>query len=105
MIKKKLSDYFLAYIVFIYLPLVYAEAFFYAPPIKELGETGKVIFFHVPCSWIAVLAFLISAVFSVRILNTLSKKNSGIINYDIWAASAAQIGFLFTVLATVTGSI
>ncbi|MCK5075247.1 MAG: cytochrome c biogenesis protein CcsA [Calditrichia bacterium] len=91
--------------IFIYLPLVFAGAFFYAPTIKGLGETGKVIIFHVPCSWITVIAFLISAVFSVRILHALSKKKDGIIKYDVWAAGAAQIGFLFALLATVTGSI
>ena len=105
MIFKKLNNYFLAFIVFIYIPMVIAGAFFYAPSIKGLGQTGKIIIFHVPCSWITVLAFLISAVSSGIILYRLSKNNPGVLNLDVWAAGSAQIGFLFAVLATVTGSI
>ena len=105
MSKHKISAWILAFVLFIFMPLVFAAAFFYAPPIKGLGETGKIIVFHVPCSWITVLAFLISAVFSAKILYKLSKQNNQILTEDVWAAGAAQIGLVFAVLATVTGSI
>lgn len=61
-------------------------------------STSRVIFYHVPVAWVAVLAFLVSAVFSILYLRS---KNP---DHDIWASSSAGLGFLFSILATVTGS-
>lgn len=83
----------------IYMVFVILGAFLYAPTAKGLGETTRVLFFHVPCAWIATLAFLVSAVYSIRYL-----KNRDL-QLDLKASSAAQIGLVFTVLATITGSI
>jgi heme exporter protein C len=69
------------------------------PPIPGLGDKARIIYLHVPMSWIAVLAFLISMINSVKYL----AKNE--IIFDIRAYSAAEIGFLFSILATVTGSL
>ncbi len=69
------------------------------PDIPGLGDKARIIYLHVPMSWIAVLAFLISMINSVKYL-----KRKEII-YDIRAYSAAEIGFLFSILATVTGSL
>jgi len=78
---------------------VILAAFLYAPPAKGLGETARILFFHVPTAWLATLAFLVSAVASIQFLRTRERR------YDLWAYSAAQIGLMFSVLATVTGSI
>jgi len=82
-----------------WLVLVIIGAFLYAPPAKGLGETARIIFFHVPSAWIATLAFMISAISSIRYLRRQD------MDFDIWASSAAQIGLIFSILATVTGSI
>ena len=87
------------YLLGIWMTVVIIAAFLYAPPAKGLGETARIIFFHVPTAWLASLAFLISAIGSLQYLRTQQQK------YDIWAYSAAQIGLIFAVLATVTGSI
>lgn len=87
------------YLLAVWMTVVILGAFLYAPPAKGLGETARIIFFHVPTAWLATLAFLISAVGSIQYLRTQEKK------YDIWAYSAAQIGLIFAILATVTGSI
>ncbi len=87
------------YLLGIWMTAVILGAFLYAPPAKGLGETARIIFFHVPTAWLASLAFLISAIGSLQYLRTQQKK------YDIWAHSSAQIGLIFAVLATVTGSI
>jgi heme exporter protein C len=87
------------YLLGIWMTAVILGAFLYAPPAKGLGETARIIFFHVPTAWLATLAFLISAIGSLQYLRTQQKK------YDIWAYSAAQIGLIFAILATVTGSI
>lgn len=54
---------------------------------------------HVPTAWVAVLAFALSAVFSALYLW------KGRPEHDDYALSAAENGFLFTALATVTGMI
>jgi heme exporter protein C len=67
--------------------------------IPGLGEKARIIFFHVPMSWLAVLAFFMSMWYGIRYLQKRK------IAYDIKSATAAELGFLFSILATVTGSI
>lgn len=69
------------------------------PFIPSLEDKARVIYFHVPMAWLSVVAFLVSMINSVRFLR---KKES---IYDIRAFSAAGLGFLFCILATVTGSL
>jgi len=74
-------------------------AWFHYPFIKGLGENAKIIFFHVPTAWITVIAFFMSMYFSIRYLR------SNDIFYDLKAHVSAQLGMIFCVLATVTGSV
>ena len=67
--------------------------------IPGLGPKARIIFFHVPMSWLAVLAFFMSMWYSISYLR---KKE---IKYDIKSATAAELGFIFSILATITGSI
>lgn len=76
-----------------------ALAFLYAPTAKGLGQSTRILFFHVPCAWVGSVAFLVSAIYSGLFL----KRNR--LRDDIIAASSAEIGFIFTILATITGSI
>ena len=50
-------------------------------------------------SWVAVLAFLMSMWYGIMYLRKRDLK------YDIRSESAAELGFVFCILATVTGSI
>ncbi|HEX2983392.1 MAG TPA: cytochrome c biogenesis protein, partial [Ignavibacteriales bacterium] len=75
------------------------QAWYQFPIIPGLEEKAKIIFFHVPTAWITVLAFLVSLIYSVKYLR---KRN---LDDDIKAYSAAQLGIIFCILATVTGSI
>jgi heme exporter protein C len=63
------------------------------------GQASRIVFFHVPTAWVAVLAFLVSCVASVLYLVRRDPAD------DTRAAVAAGLGLLFAVLATVTGSI
>jgi len=63
------------------------------------GETSRILFFHVPQAWVATLCFLLSTIGSALYL---AKRRLG---SDDLAHSAAELGFLFCILATVTGSI
>ena len=81
-------------------PIVHSpQAWYEFPFIPGLEEKAKIIFFHVPTAWLASLAFLMAMVFGIRYLRN---KN---LDDDAKSLAALQIGFIFTVLATVTGSI
>lgn len=69
------------------------------PVVPGLEEKARIIFFHVPTAWVAMIAFLSSLVYGIMYL---SKKR---IDYDIKSVSAAGLGFIFCILATVTGAI
>lgn len=69
------------------------------PIIPGLEEKARIIFFHVPTAWLSVLAFISSMIFAIRYLR---KKD---LDDDIRSSSAAGLGFLFCILATVTGAI
>ncbi len=85
--------------LFIILSLVIVSAFLWAPLAKGLGEYTRILYFHVPAAWITVLAFMIGAVYAVLYLRKRELK------YDLIAESASQMGFVFCILATVTGSV
>ncbi|TAL70954.1 MAG: ABC transporter permease [Bacteroidetes bacterium] len=67
------------------------------PYVASLGELVRILNYHVPSAWIAVLAFLISMIFSIQYLR---KRD---IKYDIISSSAAEVGTVYTIFATVTG--
>lgn len=69
------------------------------PDIHALGDKARVLYFHVPMSWISVLAFFMSMWYSIRYLKTREA------DYDLKSYSSAQLGFLFCILATATGSL
>ncbi len=81
-------------------PIVQSPTKWYEFPfIMGLEQNAKIIFFHVPTAWLTVIAFLMSTVFSIQYLR---KKN---LDYDAKSYAAAQLGMIFCILATVTGSV
>jgi heme exporter protein C len=81
-------------------PIVQSPTKWYEFPfIVGLEQNAKIIFFHVPTAWLTVVAFLMSTVFSIQYLR---KKN---LDYDAKSYAAAQLGMIFCILATVTGSV
>lgn len=75
-------------------------AFLYAPPAKNfIGESSRILFFHVPMAWVSSLAFIMAGIASVRYLRTRE------VRFDRAARSAVGLGLLFGLLATVTGSL
>ena len=69
------------------------------PIIPGLEDKARILFFHVPMSWTAVVAFVISMVYAILYL-----RNRNIDN-DVKSVASAGLGFMFCILATVTGSI
>lgn len=81
-------------------PIVQSPTKWYEfPLIVGLEQNAKIIFFHVPTAWLTVIAFLLSTIFSVKYLR---KKN---LDHDAKSYAAAQLGMMFCILATVTGSV
>ena len=84
----------------IWMGVIIIAAFLYAEAATGFpGETSRILFFHVPQAWVATLSFLISMIASAVYL---AKRR---VKADYLAQSAAELGFLFCVLATITGSI
>ncbi|MGI6518736.1 MAG: cytochrome c biogenesis protein [Bacillota bacterium] len=83
----------------VWMILVILGAFFYAPASLGLGQISRIIFFHIPTAWVTVLAFLMCAIYSLRYLK---KRQPG---DDMAASVSAELGFLFCIIATVSGSI
>ncbi len=87
------------WLLFILFALTITGAFIWAPLKEGLGEFTRVIYFHVPMAWMAVLFFLLAAYYSYRYLQS---KN---LLFDAYAQVSNEMGILFAILATVTGSI
>ena len=84
----------------LWMLVVIWAAFFYAPAAQGFkGESARIVFFHVPQAWVAVLAFCVNLIASLRYL-----RGRDLID-DARAATAARLGLIFSVLATVTGSL
>ena len=84
----------------IWMALIIVAAFLFTEAATGFpGQTSRILFFHVPQAWVATLSFLISMIASAVYL---AKRK---VKADYVALSAAELGFLFCVLATVTGSI
>jgi heme exporter protein C len=82
------------------LPMVaHPEHWYEFPVIPGLEDRARIMFFHVPTAWLSVVAFVSSMVYGIQYLR---KKNPV---DDIKSASAAGLGFLFCLLATLTGAI
>ena len=83
-----------------YMAAIVAAAFLWPEPAKGfIGESSRIVFFHVPCAWTSTLAFLVAAAYSVAYL---VRRNPW---HDDVAFAAVRIGLLFGVLTLITGSL
>ena len=87
------------YLLGIWMILVLLGAFLYAPTALGLGHLSRIIYFHVPLAWVGVLAYFIA------MLNSISYLKRGSLLNDQIAVVNAEIGLIFTLLATVTGAV
>jgi heme exporter protein C len=78
---------------------VVVAMFLVVPQYVGLGDAGRIIIMHVPTAWVTSLAFTISAIYSALYL---WRRNP---DHDSSAVAAAEAGFIFCILATVTGAI
>jgi heme exporter protein C len=78
---------------------VVVAMFLIVPQYTGLGNAGRIIIMHVPTAWVTSVAFAVSAVYSILYLRRRRTVD------DTFAVAAAEVGFLFCILATVTGAI
>ncbi|HMO56541.1 MAG TPA: cytochrome c biogenesis protein CcsA [Roseiflexaceae bacterium] len=83
----------------IWMAGVVIAMFLIVPEYVGLGDAGRIIIMHVPTAWITTVAFAISAFYSALYLWRRQ------VHQDAAAVAAAEVGFLFCVLATVSGAI
>jgi heme exporter protein C len=83
-----------------YMTAIIVGAFVWPAPAQGfIGESSRIVFFHVPCAWTSALAFLVAAGYSAAYL---ARRNP---LHDDVAAGAVRLGLLFAVLALVTGAL
>jgi heme exporter protein C len=91
----------LPWLLWLWLALAIWAAFFYAPLAEGfVGQSSRILFFHVPMAWVSFVAFLAAGAWSIRFLAGGRREHD-----DHAAEAAVQLGLLFCVLATVTGAL
>jgi len=89
----------LAWVLWLWITVVIVGAFLYAPSAEGfIGESSRILFFHVPMAWVSFIAFMHAGVASIAYLSTRNERS------DRSASSAVEIGLIYCILATVTGS-
>ena len=73
--------------------------FTYSPTAQDFQDSQKIMYVHVPAAWNAFLAFFV--VFWASVVYLIKRTERS----DLLAASAAEIGALFTGLTLILGSI
>lgn len=91
----------LSWLLWFWMAAVIAGAFLYAPLAKGfIGQSSRILFFHVPMAWVSFVAFIAAGIWSARFLFGGRRPE-----HDRAAAAAVELGLVFGVLATVTGAL
>jgi len=73
--------------------------FFVARPVSGEGDAGRIVYFHVPISLVAFLAFFVVFAASIAYLRTANPR------WDRLGRASAEVGLVLTTLVLITGSI
>jgi heme exporter protein C len=65
----------------------------------RVPESARIVVFHVPCHWVAVVGFCAAMVYGLRYLKTRD------LAFDNKSAAAAEVGLLFVTVGTLTGAV
>lgn len=69
------------------------------PPAKGMGEAVRIVFFHVPMAWLAVVAFVMNAYWGAMYLKSKDMRK------DYLSGKSAQLGMVFVLLACASGAV
>ncbi|MCX7679486.1 MAG: cytochrome c biogenesis protein [Spirochaetes bacterium] len=81
------------------MPIAIIMAFCYAPTPDLHGETGRLLFFHVPLAWTSTFAFAVAGCCAIAFIFRKRLQLEAIARFSV------EIGLLFTILATASGAI
>jgi len=79
--------------------VAHAFGLFVAPSEAAMGETGRMLYLHVPTAWAGMGSFLVAFVGAIGVLWTGGKR------WDALVESAVEVGIVMSVLLTVQGSL
>ncbi len=82
--------------------------FLYVGPVKGFmfPDGARLILFHVPCAWLATVCYVVGAVYAIKFLAGASKLDPRMREMTDFKVSASmELGLLFSILTTITGSI
>lgn len=85
--------------IFLWIAVTMTVALLQAPLVPVLAETTRVLYFHIPAAWLTVLALGWSMLQSAMYL---WKRD---LRHDDHASAAAELGLMFCIVATVSGSL
>ena len=86
-------------LLFVWIAGWIVAGFVWAPLVPVLEATTRVLYFHIPCAWVTVLALGWSMVHSLIYLARRDMRN------DDHAAASAELGLLFCIAATISGAL
>jgi heme exporter protein C len=90
----------LRWLLWLWISTAIVAAFLWAPRAQDfLGESSRILFFHVPMAWAAFVGFMVAGGWSIGYLWRRRP------DHDRAATAAVELGLLFGVLATVSGAI
>ena len=85
------------------MTIVIYSAFFVVKGAKGfggIGDSSRIVFFHVPVAILSFVCYVIATVYAVRVLNGHSDLEA-----DGKSNAAMELGFVFCILTAITGSI
>ncbi len=86
-------------VALVLVAIVYVRALAFTPEEATQGLAQKIFYIHAPSAWVAFLAFGIVGVCSVLYLVMKDPR------LDLFAASSAEVGTVFTTVVLITGPI
>ncbi len=81
------------------LGVAHGMGLFASPPEASMGETGRILYLHVPTAWVAMLAF------TVAFLAAIGALWSGAARWDLGMECGIEVGMVFSLLICVQGPI
>lgn len=72
---------------------------FVVPTERTMGDVQRLFYIHVAPAWICFVAFAVTAICGIVYLRT------GQMRWDRISAASVEVGLVFTIIATITGSV
>jgi heme exporter protein C len=85
--------------LFVLLAGVIYFSFAKPAPQQQIGDASRIFYYHIPMAWLTVVAYLVNLIYAIRFLKTHAEID------DFRSLWSAELGTMFCVLATISGSL